>query len=317
MISCIIPCYGSEGTINQVVSDIIKTFELRGEINYEIILINDSSPDDVFKQIKNICSSYVQVKAIDLAKNFGQHNAIMAGINCSNGELLVFLDDDGQTPASDIWKLLDALDDDCDVVYAKYEDKKHSFFRNIGSKINNIMAEVLIDKPKSLSISSYFACKRFVANELKTYIGRYPYLTGLVLRSCNRIKNVIVNHKEREIGNSGYTIKKLLSLWLNGFTAFSIKPLRMATAIGFFTAMSGFIYGLFIIIRRFFIYPMASVGWSSTMAVLLFIGGMIMLMLGVIGEYIGRTYININNAPQYVIRDTINIKIKGAEDHGR
>ena len=305
MISCIIPCYGSEETIKFVVDELRQTFEMRSEDSYEIILVNDSSPDGVFQIIREICRNNAHVKAIDLAKNFGQHNAIMAGVKHAKGDIIVFMDDDGQTPANEIYSLIDALDDNCDVVFARYGNKRHSGWRNWGSRINDYMAEVLIGKPKKLSISSYCACKGFVADEIRKYNGKYPYLSGLLLRTAKRISNVSVTHRERETGRSGYTIGKLLSLWLNGFTAFSVKPLRIATALGFTTALVGFVYGLFVIFRRLFVSPDMSMGWSSTMAALLFIGGMIMLMLGLIGEYIGRIYININNSPQFVIRERI------------
>jgi len=305
MISCIIPCYGSEKTIAIVVDELRVTLENGGVSDYEIILVNDSSPDKVYSVIVELCKNDARIKAIDLAKNFGQHGAVMAGINHAKGDTLVFLDDDGQASIPEIWKLLEALNDDCDVVFGKYDVKQHVRWKNIGSSINAYMTEALLGKPKDLSITSFFCCKRFVADEIKKYVGSYPYLTGLILRTTKHIKNVSISHRVRVAGESNYTMKKVISLWLNGFTAFSVKPLRIATAIGFITALGGFIYGLYVIIRRLFISPDTSVGWSSTMAVLLFIGGMIMLMLGLIGEYIGRMYININNSPQYVIRERI------------
>ena len=167
------------------------------------------------------------------------------------------------------------------------------------------MAEILIDKPKDLKLSSYYACKKFVAEELRRYNGSFSYMHGLLLRSASRHKNVTVEHRERLTGQSGYTIRKLLALWLNGFTAFSVKPLRIATFVGFLTAITGFIYGFIVVIRRLFIVPYLPVGWSSTVAILLFIGGMLMVMLGMIGEYVGRIYLTINNSPQFVVRETI------------
>lgn len=304
VISFVIPCYNSATTISGVVGEIESTIETHGFLDYEIILVNDSSPDNVFGVIRKLCEQNSKVRGIDLSRNFGQHAALMAGIKHAKGDILVLLDDDGQTPASEVYKLIHALDDDCDVVFAKYDNKRHEAWRNIGSKINDYMAEVLIGKPKKLSISSYAACKRFVADEIRKYDGNYPYLSGLLLRSSNKVKNVSVTHREREIGHSGYTLRKLLTLWLNGFTAFSVKPLRIATVIGFLTAAAGFGYGIYIIINRL-INPDISMGWSSTMAAILFIGGMIMVMLGLIGEYVGRTYLNINNAPQYVVRECV------------
>ena len=177
----------------------------------------------------------------------------------------------------------------------------------MGSKVNELMTRVMLEKPKELYISSYFAVKRFIVEDMIRYENSYPYVIGLVLRATKNITNVLVNHREREEGTSGYTLKKLLGLWFNGFTAFSVKPLRIATCIGGASAIIGFLYGLYTIIKKF-VNPDVPLGFSSTMAVLVFFGGMIMLMLGLIGEYIGRIYISMNNSPQYVIRERINIE---------
>lgn len=233
----------------------------------------------------------------------------MAGLRHADGDYVVCLDDDGQTPADEVDKLLDKLEEGYDAVYAKYEHKHHSGFRNLGSKINELMTRVMLDKPADLFISSYFAVRRFIVEDMIRYENSYPYVIGLVLRATKNITNVVVQHRDREEGMSGYTLKKLLGLWLNGFTAFSVKPLRIATALGGCCAGIGFIYGIFTIVKRL-VNPDVPVGFSSTMAALVFFGGMIMVMLGLIGEYVGRIYISLNNSPQYVIRERLNIEEK-------
>ena len=305
-VSFVIPCYRSAKTLPGVVDEINRKMKSMDQYEYEIILVNDCSPDDTLGVIRGLCGEYPFVKGIDFARNFGQHSALMAGLRHSDGDYVVCLDDDGQTPADEADKLLDKLEEGYDAVYAKYEHKKHSLFRNFGSRVNERMARILLEKPKELYVSSYFAVKRFVVEDMIRYENSYPYVIGLVLRSTGRIANVYVNHREREIGSSGYTLKKLISLWLNGFTAFSVKPLRMATGLGALSAMVGFFYGIYVIIRRM-VRPDVPMGFSSTMAALVFFGGMIMLMLGLIGEYIGRIYISLNNSPQYVIREKINL----------
>jgi len=302
-ISFVIPCYNSEKTIRSVVEEIENTIKTLDVDDYEIILVNDSSPDNVFSVICSICEANSKIRGIDLAKNFGQHAAILAGVKNARNDILVFIDDDGQIPVEEVGKLLDALED-CDIVFAKYENKRHKVWRNIGSRINDRMVESLLGKPKSLSITSYIAIKRFVADEIRKYNGSYPYLYGLLFRSSGKIKNVSVSHRERKSGRSGYTFKKLVSLWLNGFTAFSVKPLRTATIIGFLTAIGGAGYGVYVLMN-WLIRSSAPLGWSSMMAALMFIGGMIMIILGLIGEYVGRSYLNISNAPQYVVRERI------------
>ena len=308
LISFIIPCYRSELTIEKVVQEITISMTDLSQYEYEIILVNDFSPDQTFEIIKSLCEKNNKIKGINLAKNFGQHAAIMAGLRYSKGDIVICLDDDGQTPADEAWKLIAKIEEGADVVYAKYEHKKHSLIRNVGSRINDLMARTMLGKPKELYVSSYFAVRSFVVREMLRYENSYPYVIGLVLRATKKIENVSVIHREREEGHSGYTLAKLFGLWCNGFTAFSIKPLRIATVMGALSASAGFLYGVYTIVKRL-VNPDVPAGFSSLMAVILFIGGMLMLMLGLIGEYIGRIYISINNAPQYVIKETINEEI--------
>ena len=250
LVSFVIPCYRSSKTIGGVVEEIDKAMKRLSKYRYEIILVNDCSPDETFEVIRGICAERKDICGINLARNFGQHAALMAGFHYVRGDILVCLDDDGQTPADEVGKLLAKLEEGYDAVYARYEHKQHSTFRNLGSKVNEWMARVMIGKPKELYLSSYFAVKRFVVDEMLRYSNPYPYVIGLVLRTTNRITNVDVNHREREIGTSGYTVGKLFALWFNGFTAFSIKPLRVATVLGAFSAAMGFLYGIYTIIKK-------------------------------------------------------------------
>ena len=308
LISFVIPCYRSEKTVGGVVEEIKDTMATLPQYTFEIILVNDSSPDNTFATIRELCGKYPFITGIDLAKNFGQHAALMAGMRHSSGDIVVCLDDDGQTPASEVGKLLEKLEEGYDVCYASYGKKQHNGFRNFGSKVNELMTRVMLGKPKELYISSYFAAKRFVVNDMLRYEQPYSYVIGLVLRATKNITNVEVNHRAREVGRSGYTLSKLFSLWFNGFTAFSIKPLRIATLIGCLCACSGFLYGIYTIIKKIILMDAVEAGFSALMSVLVFVGGMIMLMLGMIGEYVGRVYLCINNSPQYVIREVISTK---------
>jgi len=305
-ISFVIPCYRSENTLEKVVMEIKDTMAmLLQRYEYEIILVNDCSPDNTFSVIRKLCMSDKNIIGLDQAKNFGQHASLMAGLHFASGEVVVCLDDDGQTPASEVDKLLDKIEEGYDVVYAEYEIKKHSTFRNIGSKVNRRMTEIMLGKPKELYISSYFAAKRFVVDEMIKYKNAYPYVIGLVLRTTKNICNVKVNHRERMEGNSGYSLKKLIALWVNGFTSFSVMPLRIASFGGGIIAFLGFIYAIYTVITKI-LDPNRVIGWSSTITVILILGGLILLVLGMIGEYIGRIYISLNNSPQYVIRTVIN-----------
>lgn len=313
-ISFVIPCYRSEHTLPHVVAEIEEKMKQLTQYTYDIFLVNDCSPDNTWGTICRLCQEKDYVKGISFARNFGQHSALMAGLRHSDGDYVVCLDDDGQTPADEVDKLLNKLEEGYDAVYAKYEHKQHSAFRNLGSKVNELMTRAMLGKPKELYISSYFAVKKFVVEDMIRYENSYPYVIGLVLRATKSITNVVVQHREREEGSSGYTLKKLLGLWFNGFTAFSVKPLRIATAIGGFAAAAGFLYGIYTIIKRL-VRPDVPVGFSSTMAAIVFFGGMIMLMLGLIGEYVGRIYISLNNSPQYVIREKINVEAQEQNSH--
>lgn len=299
-ISYVIPCYGSEHTIIGVVTD-IKMLMKQDLKNYqfEIILVNDGSPDRVHNVIIENYSKDKDIKYIQLSKNFSQHNAVMAGLHHTTGDVIICLDDDGQSPVYEVPKLLNELNEDVDVVYAKYRAKKHSRFRNFGSKINDYMLRMMLGKPQDLYISSFFAMKRYVKDAMIEYKNPYPYLGGLILRITDRIKNVETDHLDRNDGSSGYNIRKLLKLYVNGLTNFSVKPLRISLFFSVTFILIAVIASVYLIINKL-LNPEIPVGWTSMMIVLLFVGAAITFLLGLIGEYIGRIYISINNIPQYV-----------------
>lgn len=313
LISFVIPCYRSENTIALVVEEIFDTMKQREEYSIEIILVNDFSPDNTWNVLKTLSSKYEQVKIIDLSRNFGQPSAVMAGFSRALGDVIVGMDDDGQMPPSEVFKLLDKLEEGYDLVFARYPQKMQSIFRNIGSFINDSMARYMINVPRDVVMNSYFCVKRYIIQDVLSYKNAYPYIGGLLLRGTDRVTNVSINHNARMYGKSGYTLRKCISTWLNGFTTFSVKPLRISTFSGIILAFVGFADGIYVVVRKL-MNPDIAVGYSSIMAAIMFIGGMIMLMLGMIGEYVGRIYMSINSSPQYVVRETINFKNKTAED---
>lgn len=305
-ISFVIPCYGSEDTIEAVIKEIDEVVSQKPQYQYEIVAVNDCSPDNVLYVLRSLAQNKKYLKVVDLAKNFGKHSAVMAGFSIASGDYIVCLDDDGQCPMDRLWDLLDpVINGDADYSMAKYNKKKQSAFKNFGSSVNSLMSRILIDKPKNMRFSNFKAMKRFVVEEMLRYNNPYPYIEGLTLRTTRNIVTVPMDERNRLAGQGHFTFKKSLSLWMNGFTAFSVKPLRISTIFGIILAIIGFCFGLIVVIRKL-IDPNISLGYSSTMAVMLFIGGMVMLMLGLIGEYIGRIYISLNNSPQYVIREIIN-----------
>ena len=273
----------------------------RPDDTYEIVLVNDCSPDNVWSVIEGLAQKKNNVIGINLAKNFGQHSALMAGYGKCSGEYVVSLDDDGQAPLDSLNDLITKLEEGYDVVYAYYREVKQNLFRRFGSWMAGKMGEMMLDPPKDMKGSSFYIARNFVIREMCKYNNPYPYLVGLVLRVTRKIAWVETNHRSRLEGTSGYSFARLLGLWLNGFTAFSVKPLRASTLLGFFFAFLGFAFSIFVIVRRLLGITTVD-GWSTIIALILIIGGCILMMLGLIGEYIGRIYICINDSPQYVIK---------------
>lgn len=302
-LSFVIPCYCSQNTLSYVVEDIQNVMAERDE-QYEVVLVNDGSPDNTGEVISELSKKYSNIVGIQLTRNFGQAQAQIAGFHFCTGDVIVSLDDDGETPASEIGKLLDKLEEGYDVVFARYVHNQHSAFRILGSRVNAMMASSLLDMDRNLFISSYYVIRRFVVEEIIKYKHPYPYPLGIMLHVTTKIANVDVTHCNRIAGQSGYNFHKLFAFWLNGVTAFSVKPLRVASVVGMTCSIVGFLYSAFIIMQKLFV-PEIAIGWSSVMATILLVSGVIMMMLGMIGEYVGRTYVCQNNVPQFVVREVV------------
>ena len=306
LLSFVIPCYGSEKTITPVIDEIISVVKEQQGYDYEVIVVNDCSPDNVWSVLKTLAEKNNKIKAVNFSKNMGKHAALMAGFRHVIGDYVIYLDDDGQCPVPELFQLIEKIENGYDVATVRYISRKQSIIKNLGSYINNAMATYLLQKPGNARDSNFVALKRFVVDEVIKYDNSYPYVMGLILRVTHNIAAVRLEDRCRLAGRSGFTLYKSVSLLLNGLTAFSVKPLRIASVLGMLCALFGFILGLYIVIKKL-IYPDIFAGYTSIMAVLLAIGGMLMCMLGLIGEYIGRIYISINNSPQYVIKDKINL----------
>ena len=301
LISFVIPCYRSALTIRGVVEEILALHQSHQDDDYEIILVNDASPDNVWDEIVKLSQEYPCVKGFELAKNSGQHSALLAGYKQSKGDIVVSLDDDGQIAVEDTYIIVDRLEEGFDVVYGSYKVKKHSAFRNLGSALAGWMGVHLLGVPKNFGGSSFYAARRFIVDEMCKYTNAYVYLPGLVFRSTQNVDSVFVNHRAREIGKSNYTFIKLFSIWINGATTFSVKPLRISTFLGILSAFLGLVFTVILVIRKL-LHPEMVAGWASLMCVTMIMSGLILLLIGVVGEYVGRIYMSENHAPQYVIR---------------
>ncbi|MGN0355074.1 MAG: glycosyltransferase family 2 protein [Muricoprocola sp.] len=301
--SIIIPCYNSHQTIRKVVESTMEEMDRLGRGEYEFILVDDYSPDNpkTINVLKELAREYSNVKVVELAYNSGQHNAVMAGLNYARGELLIAMDDDGQTHPSQLQYLFAEIDKGYDVVYGYYEKKKHSLFRNFGSYVNHMTVRILLNKPKDLRASSFWVIRKYVRDSVIQFQSPYTQLQGLFLRTTKNISCIPIQHFEREVGHSNYTFKKLLKLWSNTM-GYSVVPLRMAAKLGYIFSLIGIIGVLWVIINKIR-RPGVPVGWTSMVAALFFFSGIILLFMGLIGEYIGRMFLEMQKTPQFVVRN--------------
>lgn len=303
--SVVIPCYKSSHTIRQVVEEASAELDRLGRTPYEFILVDDFSPDDgaTVRELEALAADHDFVTAVALAHNVGQHNALICGLNYAEGDIIIFMDDDMQTHPSQLDTMISGLDDSCDVVYGYYADKKHSGFRNFGSWFTHMSVRILIGKPKDMKTSSFVVMRKYVRDNIIKYPAHYTQMQGLILRtvSATRIKSVPIKHFDRAYGESGYTLKKLLSLWSN-ISGFSIVPLQVSKRMGVFISICGLI-GLIWLLFRKIISKTKILGWTSTMMTIIFFSGIILLTLGLVGEYVGRMFLTMGNYPQYVVRD--------------
>ena len=299
--SVVIPVYkGAKtiGSLTEALIDSIKSYE------FEIVLVNDGSPDNSHEICLGLYKRHAPiVKYICLARNFGEHNAVMAGLSHATGDYAVIIDDDFQNPPEEIPKLVDeAVRKNYDVVYSYYSRKQHSYFRNMGSAFNNLVASFLLNKPVDLYLSSFKCMNRFVINEVIKYDGPFPYIDGLIWRTTNNVGRVLVRHEKRQDGRSGYSLRKLVRLWLNMFVNFSIYPLRMSTLFGVLFSFLGVALSVLLVIDKL-LHPNIPMGLTSILVAILVFSGVQMIMLGVIGEYLGKLFLSHNRTPQYIARD--------------
>lgn len=301
-VSVAIPVYNSENTIGRVVDDLVGTLTRHYEL--EIVLVNDDSPSD---DSEAVCIGLYRkypdiVKFYSLAKNVGEHNAVMAALNHVTGEYVVIMDDDFQNPISEVVKLFEYITgSDYDVVYTYYEKKQHSFFRNLGSRFNDRVANVMLQKPKNLYLSSFKVLSKFIVGEIIQYDLPFPYIDGLILRSTSKIGKLKAMHEKRAEGKSGYTLKKLVVLWMNMFINFSILPLRISVIAGFAFAFFGFVLGVYAVIDKL-MHPDMPLGYTTIVVLIALFAGIQLIAIGLLGEYLGRMFLSQNRRPQYSIR---------------
>jgi undecaprenyl-phosphate 4-deoxy-4-formamido-L-arabinose transferase len=307
--SVVIPCYKSELVLFELVNRIKKIFSdsrISTE-SYEIIFVCDHSPDNTWITIRKLSGIHKQVRGLLLRMNVGQHNALMAGFKVAKGEVIITMDDDLQHSPSDMLLLISTIEKGADVAYANFNNRNHPIWKVLGSKLNNLVAGYLMDKPSDLYLSPYRAIKASIIIDILKYTGPYVYIDGLILAATRNIKSVTVNHYDRFAGSSSYGLRKSISLWLKMATSFSIAPLRLTSLIGIFFSFLGLLLAFLLVIQKF-TWNLMPIGWSSLIVTILIIGGFQLLALGMIGEYLGRVLLTINSKPQYIISESVSIK---------
>jgi len=309
-LSVVIPVYNSESTIAKLVYTLLKVLD---SYDCEIVLVNDASRDNSEAVCETLAERHYQVKFISLRKNRGEHNAVMCGLNYCTGDYVAIIDDDLQNPPSEIIILLNkAISGDYDVVYARYQVKQHSFFRNAGSWLSNRCATYLLDKEKSLYLSSFKIINREIVDEIISYRGPSPYIDGLILRCTSNIGSELVIHESRGNGKSNYSFRKLISLYLDMVVNYSTKSIRFIIMAGFLISLFSFVLAGYVFYEKLFLHIMTS-GRSVLSIILLFAVGMLFIVIGFLGEYISNILMSINNTPQYTVKNKMNIDEVPAE----
>jgi len=306
LVTVAIPCYRSTETIALVVDAVKKVILSREGNDYQFVLVNDCSPDQTFEAIRELAKNDSKIVGVSLSRNCGQEAATLAALSYVKGDVVVFMDDDGQHPADELYVLVDKVLEGYDLVYGRFSEKHHSLYKKMVSKIHGFISEMNGTKVKGIALSSYFALSAFAAKQLVNYRSPFVSRGGYLMSVTTKVVNVdIKEHHDRLAGSSGYTFSKMFSMFLSSFTNFTMKPIRVSTGIGAFIAIAGFLYGIFLIIQKI-VRPDVQMGFTSIMAVMLFLGGMIILVLGLLGEYIGRTYMTVSSMPQYIVREELN-----------
>jgi len=307
-LSVVIPVYNGASSIAELVGA-LEQLDIPG--GHEIVLVNDSSRDNSLAVCRGLIEhARVPMTLLDLSRNYGEHNAVMAGLRHAVGAHVITMDDDLQNPPEEVERLLSyAQESGHEVIYTYYDEKQHAFWRNLGSRFTNWVAGFVLDKPKGFYLSSFRCMSSFVVREITRYDGPFPYVDGLILQVTQDIDRLLVRHLPRAVGRSNYTMRRLLRLWLSMFVNFSVMPLRLSTLTGFALSLIGTIGSVMAIIEALFFAPPA--GWASLMAAVLLLSGVQLLILGIVGEYLGRLYLTANRKPQSIVKTVMRVEPEG------
>ena len=305
LVSVVIPCYKSELSIRGVVEQVMAAFDRLADYECEFVLVDDCSPDGTFGVIRQLAEEHPNVHGLRLMRNFGQHNGLMCAMGHAKGDLVLGMDDDFQTQPSQIPILLDKMREGYDLVYGVYRESANGSVKNFTSWLNRVTANKLLGRPDDIRSSNFWVITRQLKEQVIQYKNYNPQVDALFTRMTGNIGNVEIEHHKREYGSSGYTLKKLVKLWLAYFN-YTVLPLRIVSGLGVCTAFLGFLFGIITVVQKL-VQPDVTVGWSSIVCILLFFFGIVLLALGIIGEYLGDIVLSINSTPQYIVRERVNL----------
>ena len=305
LVSVIIPCYNSEKSIGQVVEMTLAEFAKSDRYECEFVLVNDNSKDATFAKIRELAAAYPCVHGVNLFRNFGQHNGLMCAMRYAKGQVILGMDDDLQCQPSQIPAILGKLEEGFDLVYGVYREAPNGMVKNFTSWLNKVTARKLLGRPKDIRSSNFWAITEQLKEQVVRYTNYNPQLDALFTRLTTNVGNVEIESHERVYGSSGYSFSKMVKLWLAYFN-YTVVPLRFISGVGVFTAALGFVAGIVTIVRKL-LEPSMMAGWASTICVLLFFFGLVLLTLGIIGEYLGNIVLSVNSTPQYIVRETVNL----------
>ncbi|HSB12133.1 MAG TPA: glycosyltransferase family 2 protein [Blastocatellia bacterium] len=307
-LSIVVPVYRSEDCLEALIAAIAKALEPTGR-SYEVVLVNDCSPDNSWAVIEAICQRKANVVGVDLRRNFGQDNAIITGLRLARGRYVAIMDDDLQNDPNDLPALVDRIEEGPDAVYADFRVKRQKLWKNLGSWFNGKLAEWVISKPRDIYMSPYKILRKEVVEAICRYEGPDPYIDGLLFQVTSRIAQIPAEHHPRYAGSSTYTFWKSVKVWARLAFSFSARPMRLVSWCGFLFAMLGLLLAFVVVMYRLLFpesFPENAVGWTSLMVALLVLSGVQMFCFGIVGEYTGRTFLRVNNKPQTAIREVLN-----------
>jgi len=306
-LSIVIPVFNSAEILPTLISQLELVLTNDDISGFEVVLIDDASVDNSWEVIEYLSATKDYIKGLNLRRNIGHHNAIIAGLNHTIGKVIVLMDDDLQHSPSDVPKLFSKVVMGYDVCFANFKIMRHVWWKRLGSYFNDLVANFLIKKPKNVHFSSFKAFSSDIKDEVIKFSGPFAYLDAIIFLTTSNIICVEVEHHDRYKGHGNYTFRKAVSLWLKMATGFSLVPLRLASILGFVTAMLGFVFAVIVIILKLSGNMEIPIGWTSLAIIVLVLGGIQLIAIGVIGEYLGRAYISLNNVPVYSIKKKINL----------